>query len=740
MQNNKIQVSIITVNYKVEKELIGCISSIVKSKPKVSYEIIAVDNGETNNLKRILKKEFSQVKYIKSLLNIGFGPGNNLGARYASGEYLFFLNPDTTVTDNSIDSLYSFVKNNSNAGMAAPLLFDPSGNVYPNQGSNSYDLKSAIVTNSFINKLFPNNLISKNFFHEDWNKKETEEFDVVPGTAFMIKKNIFEKAGMFDEKFFLYFEEYDLAKRIKKLGYKNYIIPKAKVLHIWGVSTKKRKDIDKIFAKSRFLFFKKHYGLFFALIVGTASSLGKYELMLSLIIALSAFLGFFRIKESMAFIGDQGWFYLSARDMLTNGNIPLVGIASSHTWLNQGPFWTYLLAFFLWMFNFNPVAGAYLTIILGILSVLGIYLVGSKLFSKRAGLIASLLYATSPLAVYYMRFPYHTSPIPLLVIALIFPLHKIINGRLNYLPLAIFLLTLLYNFEIATVVFGAVLAGVLAYKLFKKEINFMGIITKKNLILSIAAMTVPLLPMILYDIKNGFPQTLKFAAWIIYRLISFFGYNQQYGFSLNKIIAMFNFLFHNFAKLIFASDNLISLVIFTALISWIAYLIFKKKGKGSSHNLVFWLFFVPLSLIILNQTPSDAYLPMLFPITILLVSAFFDYMMNIKKMLTPILIFIIIMVFNNIYFMLNNNFAFDKNSSMFTLANRILISKEILNMAGDKDYNLKGKGETSKYESFTMNYEYLTWWLGHAPFKKNEKLKIYVSESASGIEIERISK
>ena len=75
----------------------------------------------------------------------------------------------------------------------------------------------------------------------------------------------------------------------------------------------------------------------------------------------------------MNFIGDQGWFYISARDILLTGKIPLVGITSSHIWLHQGPYWTYMLAIMLFLFHFNPVSGAYLTAVIGLLTVFLIY-------------------------------------------------------------------------------------------------------------------------------------------------------------------------------------------------------------------------------------------------------------------------------------------------------------------------------------------------------------------------------
>ena len=106
-------ISIIIVNYKVEKEIIESIDSIVESKPKVSYEIIVVDNDQNGKIEKNLKKSFfSDVKYIKSPSNIGYGGGNNLGAKFAKGDFLFFLNPDTIVEKGSIDTLCNFIKNN----------------------------------------------------------------------------------------------------------------------------------------------------------------------------------------------------------------------------------------------------------------------------------------------------------------------------------------------------------------------------------------------------------------------------------------------------------------------------------------------------------------------------------------------------------------------------------------------------------------------------------------------------
>ncbi len=266
MEKN-ITVSIIIVHYHVAKELFACLQSIIDAKPKVSYEIIVVDNDEEKTIKKDLKKRFPEITYIKSPSNIGFGAANNSGARIAKGKFLFFLNPDTLVVGHAIDELVDFIEKNKDVGIVAPLLLDQNKKPYPLQGTAMLTPFRAVICLSFINKYFPNNPIAKEYWLMDWDKRESKEVDVVPGTAFMIRKDTFEKIHGFDERFFLFFEENDVCLRVQKLRYKIYINPKAKVVHLWGSSTKKSKNIHKIFRMSRFLYFRKYFGVIKALLV-----------------------------------------------------------------------------------------------------------------------------------------------------------------------------------------------------------------------------------------------------------------------------------------------------------------------------------------------------------------------------------------------------------------------------------------------------------------------------------------
>lgn len=286
-------VSIIIVYYHAKEELFRCLESIHKNKPKTDFEVIVVDNDEEIRIKKEINKEFPWVKYVKSPGNNGFGSGNNLGARHAKGEYLFFLNPDTRVFPGTVDGLVDFLKKEKEAGVVAPQLLHADKTVFEQQGCLALNVLRGIVVLSFINKVLPNNPISREYWQTGWDKKKLKEVDVVPGTAFMIRRAFYEEMQGFDENFFLYFEEFDLCKRIREKGYKLFITPGAKIIHLWGKGgTEETDNINHIYRLSRFYYFKKHYGIFNALLVEAFARFGKRQFFFLIVLFFGAIMLF----------------------------------------------------------------------------------------------------------------------------------------------------------------------------------------------------------------------------------------------------------------------------------------------------------------------------------------------------------------------------------------------------------------------------------------------------------------
>lgn len=230
-----MQVSIIIVNYNTLHITKDCIASIFNYTKDIDFEIVLVDNASTDGSKQFFENR-SSITYIYSNENLGFGKANNLGAEIAKGEFLFMLNSDTVLMENSIEKLYSFFiryEHQLNLGVLGCLMLDENkningyGNVFPNIKSFN---RENIRTLPGLGRLFK---ISEIFYDID---KEFFPIDYVLGADMFLRKSLFCKVSGFDPKYFMYFEESDLQLRIARLNFKNYIYTGTKIFHFEGGS------------------------------------------------------------------------------------------------------------------------------------------------------------------------------------------------------------------------------------------------------------------------------------------------------------------------------------------------------------------------------------------------------------------------------------------------------------------------------------------------------------------------
>lgn len=226
-----MQLSIIIVNYKSARLVRNCLRSIFESHIDFPFEVIVVDNDSHDGMGELLAKEFPAVKFIQSEKNTGMGSGNNLGARHASGKYLFIVNPDIFFFPDSIKKLVDYLKQNESVGVLAPQLLNadrtPQHACYRRHG-----LLTPIYRRTFLGKMpFAKKDLAR-FLLLDKNHDEIFEPDWIQGSCVMIPKKVFESVGGFDEDFFMYFEDTDLCRRIKNNGHRIVHYPESKVIHL----------------------------------------------------------------------------------------------------------------------------------------------------------------------------------------------------------------------------------------------------------------------------------------------------------------------------------------------------------------------------------------------------------------------------------------------------------------------------------------------------------------------------
>lgn len=220
------EVSIITVNYNGLKDTEELIISLNNNLFSVSYEIIVVDNASTVDEASILKTKYPYITAIRSNINLGFSGGNNLGIKEAKGNYLFLLNNDTIVKDDTIYFLVNRLKNNSKVGVVSPKIkfaIPP----FRIQFAGYTPLSCITLRNSLIG--FGSN--------DNSNFEKAHTTPYCHGAAMMIKKEIIDKVGYMPEIYFLYYEELDWCTQIGKAGYELWYEPLCTVFHKESQST-----------------------------------------------------------------------------------------------------------------------------------------------------------------------------------------------------------------------------------------------------------------------------------------------------------------------------------------------------------------------------------------------------------------------------------------------------------------------------------------------------------------------
>lgn len=254
-----MKLSIVIVHYNKVVDLINVLSSIAAQKIQASYEVVVIDNG-SQNLCSVLPKNISNLRYVKVGMNTGYSQGNNIGVSLCNGNYVLILNPDTYLQPHSIDSMMKYLDSHKNVAVVTPMLQDEYGNQYLQIGPRRLGMMEGIVCLSFINKILPNNAISKRYFGSDLDWNISCDVEVFPGSVFLIRKKVYQDLGGFDERFFLYFEECDLSNRLIDHGWKIHYLASAKCIHYWGAKKNTNSTNSAHFRRSRYQYFLKYYG------------------------------------------------------------------------------------------------------------------------------------------------------------------------------------------------------------------------------------------------------------------------------------------------------------------------------------------------------------------------------------------------------------------------------------------------------------------------------------------------
>ncbi len=262
--------SIVIVSYNVCDLLAGCLDSIRAGGVHIASrdtgpqhgaqtEVIVVESGSSDNTADMLRESYRWVRLIEPGRNMGFAGGSNTGIDASGGRYVLVLNPDTRPLDGALPAMIDYMDAHPKVGALGPELLNPDGTIQPSR-RRFPTLWTAFCEDTVFMPLAPRRVFDR-YFMRDTDETQTVEVDWVQGTALLVRREVIEQVGGFDERFFMYSEEIDWQRRIKAAGWRVVHLPDAQVIHYGGKSSEQvgaRRDI--YYHTSKASYFTKHYG------------------------------------------------------------------------------------------------------------------------------------------------------------------------------------------------------------------------------------------------------------------------------------------------------------------------------------------------------------------------------------------------------------------------------------------------------------------------------------------------
>jgi GT2 family glycosyltransferase len=253
-----MDLSIIIVSWNVKDRLRNCLRSIFANLGNLSAEIFVVDNASDDGSKEMVQIEFPQVKLMTNDTNAGFSKANNQAIKASSGKYVLLLNPDMLVLAGTLAEMVKFMNEHKEAGIAGCHLVSEKGETVPHvRRFPGVSDQLAILLK--LPHLFPH-ITDKYLMRDfDYDRPGISNVDSIRGSFFMIRREVMERLGGLDERYFVWFEEVDYCRQAINAGWKVAYNPAAKCIDYVGQSFKLKRGLwqQKQFTKSMLQYFRK---------------------------------------------------------------------------------------------------------------------------------------------------------------------------------------------------------------------------------------------------------------------------------------------------------------------------------------------------------------------------------------------------------------------------------------------------------------------------------------------------
>jgi GT2 family glycosyltransferase len=253
------KLSVVIVSWNTRDILRECLASLVNTPHGVTIEVVVVDNDSADGSADMVATEFQTVLLLRNRSNDGFARGSNLGIQRSSGENVVLLNSDTRVEAGALGRLAETLDADPGCGACGAQLVNPDGTVqracmrFPN-------LLTPLVLDTFFERWFPGNRELRRYFMRDWSHDDSREVEQPPGNGLAVPRRVLEQIGPLDERFFIFFVDVDLCRRLKRAGHRIRFRADARIVHHLGKSTAQLPSFPLIWQKDRLAYYRKYHG------------------------------------------------------------------------------------------------------------------------------------------------------------------------------------------------------------------------------------------------------------------------------------------------------------------------------------------------------------------------------------------------------------------------------------------------------------------------------------------------
>ncbi|MEM1245270.1 MAG: glycosyltransferase family 2 protein [Acidobacteriota bacterium] len=265
---DRAEVSIVLVSFNTRDLLRECLENVRRETRDFRAQILVVDNASADGSVEMMREEFPEVEVIPSEINLGFAGANNVALERVEAPLVVLLNTDAFFEEGALALAVEKMRANERVGLAGARLISrdgsdqPSARMFPT-------LMTDLFTLTGLAARFPDSRLFGRFDRTWADNAVASEVDWVPGAFSILRSSVLDEVGLFDEAFFLYYEEVDLCRRIKDAGHEIWYWPDVVVMHVGGESAKTLREMDFSNSgsqltlwrmRSALLYYRKHHG------------------------------------------------------------------------------------------------------------------------------------------------------------------------------------------------------------------------------------------------------------------------------------------------------------------------------------------------------------------------------------------------------------------------------------------------------------------------------------------------